>query len=80
MIAKVSVTLKPALLDAQGKTVQHALESLGFKNLKRVRVGKLIEIEVDGSSPEVARRDAEKMCEKLLANPIIETYSVDIQH
>ena len=79
MIARVSVTLKPALLDVQGKTVQQGLESLGFKHLTRVRVGKLIEIELDGSSVEAATREAERMCQQLLANPVIETYHIEIK-
>ena len=78
MRAKVYITLKPGLLDAQGKTVKHALEALGFKGVRDVRMGKYIEIELNRSSASAAKRDVERMCKKLLANPIIETYRIEI--
>ena len=79
MIAKVAVTLKPGLLDPQGKTVKSALESLGFKGIKQVRVGKYIEVELNHSKVASAKRDVERMCQKLLANPAVETYRVEIK-
>ena len=78
MKAKIYVTLKPGLLDAQGKTVKSALESLGFRGVADVRMGKYIEIELTGARGASAKTDVERMCKKLLANPVIETYRVEI--
>jgi len=78
MKAKVCITLKPGLLDAQGKTIKSALESLGFKGVQEVRVGKYLELDLNHSAAKSAKRDVERMCDKLLANPIIETYRIDI--
>jgi phosphoribosylformylglycinamidine synthase len=79
MKARVYVTLKPGLLDAQGKTVKSALDALGFKGVKDVRMGKYVEIELNGAKPATAKRDVERMCDKLLANPIVENYRVELQ-
>jgi len=79
MIAKVYVTLKPGLLDPQGKTVKQALESLGFKGVADVRMGKYIEIRLNHGRPASAKKDVERMCHKLLANPVVETYRVEIR-
>ena len=68
----VTVTLKPALLDAQGRTIQEALHSLGYTDVKNVRVGKVIELET--ATPG----DAKAMCEKLLANPVMESYHIEV--
>ena len=78
MKAKVCVTLKPGLLDAQGKTVKSALESLGFKGIADVRIGKYIEIELNGVKAASAKREVERMCKKLLANPVVETYRIEL--
>ena len=78
MKAKVTITLKPGLLDAQGKTIKSALESLGFKSVKDVRMGKHLEIELNGAKASSAKKDVERMCQKLLANPVVETYHVEI--
>ena len=78
MKAKVCITLKPGLLDAQGKTIKSALESLGFKGVKDVRMGKYLEIELDGARAASAKKDVERMCQKLLANPVVETYHIEI--
>ena len=78
MIARVTVTLKPGLLDPQGKTVKSALESLGFSGIEHVRVGKHIELQLTSRSTESAKKEVERMCQKLLANPVVETYTVDI--
>lgn len=75
---KVMVTLKPGVLDPQGKTVRNALESLGFKGLIDLRIGKVIEIKMEGIPSEQARVQAEEMCRKLLANPVIEDYRYEI--
>ncbi len=78
MKAKVYITLKPGLLDAQGKTIKSALESLGFKGVQDVRIGKYVEIELNHGSSSSAKRDVERMCKKLLTNPIIEAYRVEV--
>ncbi len=79
MKARVSVTLKTGLLDSQGKTTQQALESLGFKGITQVRVGKYIELELNGATAATAKREVERMCQKLLANPVIETYRIEVK-
>ena len=78
MKARVYITLKPGLLDAQGKTIKSALESLGFKGVQDVRIGKYVEIELNHGSSSSAKRDVERMCKKLLTNPIIEAYRVEV--
>ena len=78
MKARVYITLKPGLLDAQGKTIKSALESLGFAGVQDVRMGKYIEIELARTTAAKAKQDAERMCQKLLANPIVETYQVEV--
>jgi phosphoribosylformylglycinamidine synthase len=78
MKAKVHVTLKAAVLDPQGKAVQHALGALGFKGVKGVRQGKYLEIDLDGGDPAKARADVEAMCKTLLANTVIENYAIEI--
>jgi phosphoribosylformylglycinamidine synthase subunit PurS len=69
----VTVTLKSTLLDAQGRTIENALHSLGYASVKNVRVGKLIELETE--SPD----EVKMMCEKLLANPVMESYRIDVE-
>ena len=78
MKAKVHVTLKPGVLDPQGKAVQQALAALGFEGVSGVRQGKVIELELSESDPEKATAEVEAMCEKLLANTVIEDYRVEI--
>ena len=78
MKARVTITLKPGLLDAQGKTIKGALESLGFAGVQDVRMGKYVELELNHHGAKGAKRDVERMCKKLLANPVIETYRVEI--
>lgn len=77
MKARVVVTLKPSVLDPQGQAVTRALGSLGFDEVKGARLGKLIELEVDAKDPATARKRVEEMCEKLLANTVIEEYRVE---
>ncbi len=74
---KVYVTLKPTLLDAQGRVVENALKALGYDNVQRVRMGKYIEMEV-GGDPSRVKRDVTEMCDRLLANPVIEDYRVEV--
>ena len=78
MKAKIHITLKPGLLDAQGKTIKSALETLGFKGVQDVRIGKYVELELNHGSSSSAKRDVERMCKKLLTNPIIEAYRVEV--
>ncbi len=78
MKAKVHVTLKHGVLDVQGKAVGHALESLGFKGIGEVRVGRFIEVDLAEPDPATAKAQAEEMCRKLLANTVIENFSVEV--
>ncbi len=76
--AHVYITYKNGVLDPQGEAVKDALSSLGFQGVGDVRVGKYIEIEVEKSAPDEIRDEVEKMCQELLANPIIEDFRVEI--
>jgi phosphoribosylformylglycinamidine synthase PurS subunit len=76
--AKVHVTLKGGVLDPQGKAVGHALDSLGFKGVGEVRVGKYIEIELAETDPAKAKAAAMDMGKRLLANTVIENFTVEI--
>ena len=78
MRARVFVTLKPSVFDPQGTTVAEALHTLGYSTVKDVRQGKYFELDVDAGTPEEARRIAAEAAEKLLANPVIETYRIEI--
>ncbi len=80
MKARVTVTLRNGVLDPQGQAIQHALGSLGFEGVENVRQGKVIEFDIDAASDDEARGTVKDMCEKLLANTVIETYSVEILH
>jgi phosphoribosylformylglycinamidine synthase subunit PurS len=75
--ATVLVRPKQGILDPQGEAVESALEHLGF-SVSGARVGKVVDLEVDASDPDEARAQVEKMCEQLLANPLIEAYEVEI--
>ncbi|MBW8636484.1 phosphoribosylformylglycinamidine synthase subunit PurS [Hoeflea sp. WL0058] len=76
--ARVTVTLKNGVLDPQGKAIEGALGTLGFDGVGQVRQGKVFDIEMDGADKESARKKLSDMCEKLLANTVIEDYAVDI--
>ncbi len=78
MKAIVHVTLKPGVLDPQGKAVEHALGSLGFSDVGEVRQGKYIEIDLSQTDTTLANKQVEKMCKKLLANTVIENYTIEI--
>lgn len=79
MKAIVYVTLKPSVLDPQGKAIHHSLESLGYDQIGDVRQGKYFEISLDDSKSEnAARTDAEQIAKNVLANPVIEDYRVEI--
>ena len=79
MKAKVHVTLKAGVLDPQGKAIGHALESLGFEGIGEVRQGKVIELDLAEADPEKARAQVGAMCEKLLANTVIENYDIVLE-
>ena len=79
MIAKVYVTLKPSVLDPQGKAIQHSVELLGFDGIADIRQGKYFEISINSGATEAdAREAAEKIARDVLANPVIEDYRVEI--
>jgi phosphoribosylformylglycinamidine synthase subunit PurS len=78
MKARITITLKQGVLDPQGKAIAGALHALGFGSVGNVRQGKYIEVEVAESDPERARAEVERMCEQLLANPLIETFEIEI--
>lgn len=78
MKAKVHITLKNGVLDPQGKAVQHALGSLGFDGVKDVRQGKFIELELAETDKAKAKEAVEQMCKQLLANTVIENYTIDL--
>ena len=78
MKAKVHITLKPGVLDPQGRAIQHALASLGFSGVDDVRQGKYIELDLGDTDQAKARARVDEMCKKLLANTVIENYSVEI--
>ena len=77
-LARVYVTLKPTVNDPQGITVLGGLKSLGFESVAEVRVGKFLEIRLNESDRQRAESEAREMCEKLLANPVMEQYSVEL--
>ncbi len=79
MLAKIHITLKKDVLDPQGSVIANSLKSLGFDNVRDVRQGKFIELEIDSKDREVATKQCNEMCEKLLANLVIEDYSVEIE-
>jgi phosphoribosylformylglycinamidine synthase len=79
MKAKVHVTLKNGVLDPQGKAIEHTLGSLGFKGVKQARQGKFIELDLAETDAEKARAQVDEMCKKLLANTVIENYTIDIE-
>ena len=78
MKARVHVSLKPGVLDPQGKAIGNALQALGFDGIGEVRQGKLIELELTDSDPAAARARVEEMCRQLLVNPVIENYTIEI--
>jgi len=79
MIVAVNVHLKKGVLDPQGKAVHHALETLGFKNINGVRVGKQILLDIDTEDKEKAIALAKKAADELLANPVIENYEIEVK-
>ena len=78
MKAKIHVTLKKGILDPQGKAIEHALATLGYKSVGNVRVGKYMELELQETEKAKAEAQVKAMCEKLLANTIIEEYRYEL--
>lgn len=77
--ATITVTLRPAILDVQGKTVERALHELGFTNVEHVRIGKHITLTLEAPDESTALMECQKMSQQLLANPIIEDYTVTVE-
>lgn len=80
MKARVIVTLKNGVLDPQGQAIEGSLASLGFAGVSGVRQGKVFDLEVQGTDQDAARSQIKEMCEKLLANTVIENYAIEISH
>ena len=78
MKAKVIITLKNGVLDPQGKAIEGALSGLGFSGVDNVRQGKFIELDIDAANETEARKSVEAMCDKLLANTVIENYQIEV--
>jgi phosphoribosylformylglycinamidine synthase PurS subunit len=77
--AKIKITLREGILDVQGKTVERALHSIGYENMNSVRIGKYVEMDIDAHDTEEAKTKTAEACEKLIANPIIEDYFIEIE-
>ena len=78
-LARIRVTLKPTVNDPQGKTIAQALGRLGFDSLESVRAGKFFEVQIEESDRAVAESKVTEMCQKLLANPVIEVFDFDLE-
>ena len=78
MRARVFVTLKPSVFDPQGQTIADALHTMGYDAVQDVRQGKYFELEIEASSPDRARAVADEVADKLLANPVIESYRIEV--
>lgn len=79
MKARIHVYPKPGVLDPQGNAIRHALETLGFSGVTDARQGKLIELTLSEADPAKAKAQVDAMCQKLLANLVIESYSIDLK-
>jgi len=79
MKAKIVVTPKKAVVDPQGKTVQNALTQMGYTGIGAVHMGKYLEIELTGTDKEAARKQLDEACHKILSNPVIEDYRLEIE-
>ena len=78
MRARVFVTLKPSVFDPQGRTIAESLHSMGYGSVADVRQGKYFELELDAESPDTARALASEVADKVLANPVIESYRIEL--
>lgn len=77
--AQVYVTLRPSVLDPAGTAVRSGLEHMGYSNVDSVRIGKYIEVSLSADSEDEARQQLDRMCDQLLANPVIENYRIELQ-
>ncbi|AOS83397.1 phosphoribosylformylglycinamidine synthase [Chlorobaculum limnaeum] len=77
--AKIKVTLRPSILDVQGKAAQHALENLGYSSVESIRIGKYMEVTIGEESRAEAERVCNEICQKLLSNPIMEDFSFELE-
>jgi phosphoribosylformylglycinamidine synthase len=77
--AKIRVTLRPSILDVQGKAAQHALDNLGYKSVESVRIGKYMEVTIEEQSADEARRVCTEICQKLLSNPVMEDFTFELE-
>jgi phosphoribosylformylglycinamidine synthase subunit PurS len=77
--ARVYVTLKKSVFDPQGHTIHDALRSMGYQGVSDVRQGKFFEVELEGVAPDQARQTADEIARKVLANPVIESYRVEVE-
>jgi phosphoribosylformylglycinamidine synthase len=78
MLARVFITLKPGVLDPAGKAVEGSLHSLGYPEVGSVRLGKYVEVQVEETDPARAKARVEEMCQKLLANTVVENFRVEL--
>ena len=74
-LVKISITLKPTLLDAQGRAVLGAIKNLGYASVEKVRIGRYVELNIDGDNVD---EQVQEICQKLLANPVLEDYSYEV--
>ena len=77
-LAKIRITLRPSILDPQGKAVQHAVATLGVGDVRDVRMGKYVEVKIAAGSDADARKTTEEICRKLLANPVMEDFAYEL--
>ncbi|NTW57349.1 MAG: phosphoribosylformylglycinamidine synthase subunit PurS [Chlorobiaceae bacterium] len=78
-LAKIKVTLRQSILDVQGKAVEHALKNLGYNSVESARIGKYIEVTINEADREQAERVGNEICQKLLSNPVMENYSLELE-
>jgi phosphoribosylformylglycinamidine synthase len=78
-LAKIKVTLRKSILDPQGKAVEHSIQALGYSNIEDTRIGKYIELKINAASEEEAKKISEEISDKLLANPVMEDYDIEIE-
>ncbi|MEW6685389.1 MAG: phosphoribosylformylglycinamidine synthase subunit PurS [Candidatus Edwardsbacteria bacterium] len=77
-IANIYITLKEGVFDPQGTIIKHSLETLGFKEVSEVRMGKFVRLRLNHQNKEEAKKEVEQICKKVLTNPVIETYRFEI--
>ncbi len=78
-LSKIKITLRKSILDPQGKAVEHAIGTMNVGSIKDVRMGKYIEMKIDADNESHARTATEEVCKKLLANPVMEDFSIEIE-